>query len=97
MSLSIPSGRTITRLSSDSPEEQGAVAMPSIVMADSGERIAITDGDAVEASEYDSTPMIIVDVVMKSLSSSLAASGVMGATGSSDSRGKSKISSSGNC
>ena len=80
------SGRTITRLSSDSPEEQGAMAMPSIIMAESGERIAIADGDTAEASEDASTPMIIVDAVMKSLSSSLAASGVMGATGSSDSR-----------
>ena len=66
------------------------MAMPSVIMADSGERIAITDGDTVEASEDASTPTIIVDVVMKSLSSSLAASGVMGATGSSDSRGKSR-------
>ena len=62
--------------------------MPSIIMADSGERIALTYGDTLEASEDASTPMIIVDVVMKSLSSSLAATGVMGATGSSDSRGK---------
>jgi hypothetical protein len=34
--------------------------------------------------------VVIVDAVMKSLTSSLAASGVMGATGSSDSRGKSR-------
>jgi hypothetical protein len=81
LSLAVSSDRTITRLSLDSPEEQGAMAMPSIIMADSGERIALTDGDTVEASEDASTPMIIVDVVMKSLSSSLAASGVMGATG----------------
>ena len=90
LSLSLSSGRTITRLSSDSPEEQRAMAMPSIIMADSGERIALTDGDTVEASEDASTPMIIVDVAMKSLSSSLADYGVMGATGSSDSRGKSR-------
>ena len=64
--------------------------MPSIIMADRGEQIALTDGDTVEASEDASTPIIIVDVAMKSLSSSLAASGVMGATGSSDSRGKSR-------
>ena len=56
-------------------------------MADSGERIALTDVDTVEASEDASIPMIIVDAVMKSLSSSLAVAGVMGATGSSDSRG----------
>ena len=90
MSLSLSSGRTITRLSSDSPEEQGAMAMPSIIMAESGERVAITDGDVVEPSEYVSPSAIIVDAVMKSLTSSLAASGVMGATGSSDSRGKSR-------
>ena len=70
LSLSIASGRTITKLSSDSPEEQGAMVVPSIIMADSGERIAITDGYTVEASEDASTPMIIVDAVMKSLSSS---------------------------
>ena len=64
--------------------------MPSIIMAESGERIAITDGDAVETSEDVSPSVIIVDAVMKSLTSSLAASGVMGATGSSDSRGKSR-------
>ena len=90
LSLSLSSGRTINRPSSDSPEEYGAMAMPSIVMAESGERIAISDGDAVETSEDVSPSVIIVDAVMKSLTSSLAASGVMGATGSSHSRGKSR-------
>ena len=87
LSLSLSSGRTTTRLSTDSPEEQGAMAIPSLIMAEIGERIALTDGETVEASEDASIPMIIVDAVMKSLSSSLAASGVMGATGSSESRG----------
>ena len=32
------------------------MAMPSIIMAESGERIAIADGDTVEASEDASTP-----------------------------------------
>ena len=48
LSLSISSGRTITRLSSDSPEEQGAMSIPSIIMAESGERIVLADGDTVE-------------------------------------------------
>ena len=70
------------------------MAMPSLIMAETGERIALTDGETVEASEDAATPTIIVDAVMKSLSSSLVASGVMGATGSSESMGKIKISSS---
>ena len=53
----------------------------------SGEHLAISDGDAVETSGDASPSVIIVDAVMKSLTSSLSASGVMGATGSSDSRG----------
>jgi hypothetical protein len=61
--------------------------MPSIIMTESGERVALTDGDAVETSGDVSSSAIIVDAVMKSLTSSLAASGVMG---SSDSRGKSR-------
>ena len=72
LSLSLSSGRTITRLSSESLEERSAVAMPSITMADSGERIALEDGDAVETSGDASSSAIIVDAVMKSLASSLA-------------------------
>ena len=89
-SLSLSSGRTTTRLSTDSPEEQGAMAMPSLIMADIGERIALTDGETVEASEDASTPMIIVVAATKPLSPSLVASCVMGANGSSESRGKSR-------
>ena len=67
-----------TRLSTASFDGQETMATPSLVMAEIGERIALTDGDAVEASEDASSPMISVDAVMKSLSSSLVASGVMG-------------------
>ena len=91
LSLSISSGRTITRLSTDSPEEQGAMAMPSLIMAETGERIAMTDSETVEASEDASTSMLIVDAAMKSLSSSLVGSGVMGVIGSSASRGQSRF------
>ena len=48
LSLSILSGRTTPRLSSVSLEEQDAMAMPSIIMAESGERIVLADGDTVE-------------------------------------------------
>ena len=65
LSLFTSIGRTITRLSLDSFDEQGAMAMPSIIMAESGERIAITDGDVVETSEDVSPLVIIVDAVMK--------------------------------
>ena len=90
LSLSLSSGRTITRLSTDSPEEQGAMATPSLIMTDTGERIYITDRETVEASEDASSSMIIVDAVMNYLSSSLVVSGAMGAIGSSESRGKSR-------
>ena len=63
---------------------------PSLIMSETGERIALRDGESVEASEDTSTPTVFVDAVMKSLSSSLVASGVMGAIGSSESRGKSR-------
>ncbi len=71
------------------------MAMPSIIMAESGERIAIADGDAVEASEDASTPTIIVDAVMKYLSSSLAAFWRYGCNGIVGLEGKVKVSSSG--
>ena len=58
------------------------------MMADTGERIPITDGDVVDASKDAKSSLIIVDAVRKSLSSSLVASHVLGATGSSESRGK---------
>ena len=72
LSLSLSSGRTINRLSSDSPEECGAVAMPSIIMADSGEGVAIADGDAVETSGDVSPSVIIVDAVMKAHNGSVS-------------------------
>ena len=68
--------------------------MPSLIMAESGERIALTVGDTVEASEDASTPTIIVDAVMKSLSSSLGASGVMAGNWLIRLEGKVKVSSS---
>ena len=89
-SLYSTSGRTTTRFSVGSPDGDDVVALPYLVMADTGERIALADGDAVDVSEDATSSLIIVDAVMKSLSSSLAASRVQGATGSPESRGKSR-------
>ena len=41
----------MTRLSTDSPEEQGAIAMPLLILAETGERIDFTGSETVEASE----------------------------------------------
>ena len=78
LSLFLSRGRVTTRLSTDSPDGHETMVVPSLIMTDTGERIAIADGETVDASEDASSSMIIVDAVMKSLSSSLAASGVMG-------------------
>ena len=56
------------------------------MIAETGKRIPLEDGDAVEGSEFTANSLIIADAVMKSLSSSLTASHVLGATGSSESR-----------
>ena len=90
LSLSSTSGRSTTRFSVGSPDGDDAMALPSLIMADTGERIPIADGDALDASEDATSSLIIVDAVTKSLSSSLAGSHVLGATGSSESRGKSR-------
>ena len=90
LGLSSTSGRTTTRFSVESPEGNDAMAIPSLVMADTGERVAIADGETLDASEYARSSLIIVDAAMKPLSSSLVGSHVMGAIGSSESRGKSR-------
>ncbi len=64
------------------------MALPSLVMMNTGTCIPLADGDAVEASEEVASFLIVVDAVMKSLSSSLTASHVHGATGYSESRVK---------
>ena len=73
-----------------SPDGDDAMALPSLVMVNTGERSPLTDGEAVGTSEDATSSSIIVDAVMKSLSSSLIASHVLGATGFPDSRGKSR-------
>ena len=88
LSLSSTSGRTTTRFSVGSPDGDDAMAFPSLIMMDTKGRLSITAGDTVDASEDATSSLIIVVAVMKSLSLSLVASHVMGATGSSESRGK---------
>ena len=90
LSLSSTSGRTTTRFSVESPNGDDATALPALAMTGTGEIIPLTDGDAVEGSEEVASSLITVDAVMRSLSSSLTASHVHGATGSSESRGKSR-------
>ena len=90
LSLTSTIGRTTTRFSVESPNGDEAMALPSLVMTGAGESFLLTDGHDVEGSEEAASSFIIVDAVMKSLSSSLTASHVHGATGSSESRGKSR-------
>ncbi len=66
------------------------MAMTYLVIVVTGERIPLTDGDAAEGSEMTANSFIIADAMMKSLSSSLATSYVLGATGSSECRRKSR-------
>lgn len=47
------------------------------------DNVTLEDGDPVERPELSATSFIIVDTVMKSLTCSITASQVMGATGSS--------------
>ena len=63
-----------------SPEGDDANAMPSLVISETGDCMPLTDGDAVEGSEFTANSFIIADAVMKSLASSLTASHVLGAT-----------------
>ena len=65
-----------------------AIELPSLVMTGTGEIIPLADGDVVECAEDFASSLIIVDAVMKSVSSSLTASHVHRATCSSESRGK---------
>ena len=67
LSLSSTSGRTTTRFSVGSPDGDDAMALPSLIMTYTGERIAVADGDTVEASEDATSSLVIVDAVMKSL------------------------------
>jgi hypothetical protein len=60
------------------------------VMVNKGESIPFRYGEAVEASEDATSSLIIEDAVLKSISSSLVASLVHGATCSSESRVKSR-------
>ena len=50
LSLSSTSGRTTMRFSVGSPEGDDAMAIPSLLMADTGERIVIADGETVDAA-----------------------------------------------
>ena len=59
LSLSSTSGRTTTRFIADSPDGNDAMAIPSLIMTDTGERIAITYGEAVDASEDDASSLIM--------------------------------------
>ena len=73
LNLSLTSDRTTTRFSTESPDGNDAMAIPSLIKTDTCERIAITDGETADASEDAASSLIIVDAVMKSLSSSLVA------------------------
>ena len=90
VSLSSTIGRTTTRFSVESPNGDVLMALPSLVMTGTGEGIPLTDGGVVECSEEVASSLTIVDAAMKSRSSSLTASHAHGATGSSESRGKSR-------
>ena len=50
--LSSTSGRTTTRFGVGSPEGDDANAMPSLVISETGERIPLADGNAVNGSEF---------------------------------------------
>ncbi len=58
MSAPTLSGRTPARFGVGSPDGNDAVAMPSLVKSNTGERIPLMDGDAVEGSEMTRTPAL---------------------------------------
>ena len=97
LSLSSTSGRTTTRFSVGSLDGDDAMALPLLITADAGDRLAIADGDTVEASEDATSSLIIVDAVMKSLSSSLAAPHAMGGNGLFGVEGKVEIPTTCHC
>ena len=70
-----------------SPEGDESFATPSLVIAETGDRIPLEAGDVVGGSKFTANSFTIADAVMKSLSSGLTASHVLGA---SESRNKSR-------